>query len=149
MKQLLLIMCMLSYVVFSKAQNADVAEVKQVMKTYNQSIEKLDTTGITTLFTQNSVIFEEGSNEGNIERYLNHHLGPELKEFTSFKFNDYIINVVISGEYAFATETYTYDMVFSDNNKHIKSRGVSTSVLQKTKQGWKIWQSHTSYSDIK
>lgn len=149
MKQLLLTIAIAFTSFFSMAQTNDADAVKQVLSNYKEAIEKLDTTGIANLFAQNSTVFEQGSNEGSISQYLNHHLGPEMKEFKSFKFNDYKVDVIVEGTYAFATETYTYDIVLAADGKLIKSKGVSTSLLQKTNEDWKILQTHSSFGKVK
>ena len=58
------------------------------------------------LFATDSKIYESDGSEGNYAHYLEHHLTPELKEFKSFKFSDYTVEVQIDGKYAFTTETY-------------------------------------------
>ena len=68
-------------------------------------------TGTDTLFTSDSKIYESGGSEGNYAHYLEHHLEPELKEFTSFAFIDYKAEVQVDGKYAFATETYNYIII--------------------------------------
>ncbi|MDQ6757624.1 MAG: DUF4440 domain-containing protein, partial [Bacteroidota bacterium] len=95
-----------SLITFS--QNKDSEAVKVVLKKYNNAVEKLDVTGTEKLFTVDSKIFESGGSEGTYAHYLEHHLGPEFKEFTSFKYNDYKVDVQVDGKYAFATETYGY-----------------------------------------
>lgn len=117
--------------------------VKKVLKEYQTAIEKLSTTGVADLFLPNSEIVESGSLDGSISTYLEHHPGPELKEFKSFKFSYYTVKVEVKGDYAFTTEDYIYTMVLQDG-KAVKQKGVATSILQKTKQGWKIKSTHTS-----
>ena len=137
----------LSIILF--AQTKDDEAVKTVLKNYSIAIEKLDTTGITNLFLKNSSIYEGGSSEGTIGHYLEHHLSPELKEFKSFTFSDYKVEVTITGEYAFSTETYIYTIVLAKDAKEIKSKGVATSVLKKTNEGWKIVSTHSSFRKAK
>lgn len=135
--------------IISFAQSKDTDAVKAVLKKYSTSIEKLDTAGITNLFVKNSSIYEGGSSEGTIGHYLEHHLGPELKEFKSFTFSDYKVDVTITGEYAFSTETYIYTIVLSKDVREIKSKGVATSILNKTNDGWKIVTTHSSFRKVK
>ena len=106
-------------------------------------MENLDVSGTENLFTSHSSIFESGGSEGNYINYLNHHLVPELKEFRSFKYNDYKVEVDLQGNYAFTSETYTYIIVLQ-NNTEVTRKGVATSVLQKIKGKWKIKISHNS-----
>jgi ketosteroid isomerase-like protein len=131
------------------AQSSDKEAVKAVLNNYKKAIEKLDTTGVVNLFVKDSKVFEQAKDEGTIGHYLEHHLGPELKEFKSFTFSDYKVDVTIAGEYAFSTETYIYTIVLAKDGKEIKSQGVATSVLRKTKDGWKIVQTHSSFRKAK
>ena len=118
--------------------------IKAVLKEYNAAIEKLDAVGTEKLFTNDSKIFESGGIEGNYKNYLEHHLNPELKEFTSFKFSDYKADVQVDGIYAFATETYMYTIIVAKDKSEVKRKGVATSVLKKVKGEWKIMISHNS-----
>lgn len=126
------------------AQNNDAEAVKTVLKKYTEAIEKKDMTGTENLFTADSKIFESGGVEGTYAHYLEHHLTPELKEFKSFKFSDYTVDVTTDGAYAFATETYTYAIVLSNSKTEIKRKGVCTSVLKNENGDWKIMISHSS-----
>lgn len=125
-----------------KAKDADA--VKAVLKQYNNSVEKLNVTGTEKLFTADSKIYESGGSEGNYAHYLEHHLAPELKEFKSFTFSDYKVEVQVDGNYAFATETYNYTIVVAKDNAEVKRKGVATSVLKKIKGEWKIMINHNS-----
>jgi ketosteroid isomerase-like protein len=126
--------------------DADEVAVRQVLGRYQQAVEKLDTTGTDRLFAPNSVVLETGSKEGTYRHYAAHHLAPELKEFSSFKYGDYEVDVTVDGPYAFATETYTYTIgLKKDPKTSIKRRGVATSVLRKSPAGtWQIISSHNS-----
>ena len=130
--------------ILSFAQNNDADAVKAVLKQYSNAIEKLDVTGTEKLFSVDSKIFESGGSEGNYAHYLEHHLGPEFKEFKSFKYSDYKVDVKVDGNYAFATETYSYVIVVAKDNAEVKRKGVSTAVLKKVDGEWKIMVSHNS-----
>lgn len=147
-KSLLLFGLMAVISVQTYAQTADQDAVKKVLNSYKAGIESLSIVGIVDLFVKNSEIIESGSVEGTIGTYLDHHLGPELKEFKSFKFNDYTVKTEVHGNYAFSTENYIYIITLKDG-KEIKKRGVATSVLEKTPQGWKIKSTHTSARNTK
>ncbi len=131
------------------SQTGDKEAVKNVLNSYKKAIEKLDTTGVVNLFVKDSKVFEQAKDEGTIGHYLQHHLGPELKEFKSFTFSDYKVDVTVTGDYAFSTETYIYTIILAKDAKEIKSQGVATSVLKKTKEGWKIVQTHSSFRKAK
>ena len=144
MKKLLIIILFLASSNFkSNAQNAEELAVKKVLNAYKASIEKLTIDGIENLFTKDSEIIESGKVEGNIAAYLDHHLSPELKELKSFTFSNYTVKVKIDGIYAFTTEDYVYTIVLKDA-KEIKQKGIATSVLQKTSEGWKIKSTSSS-----
>ena len=122
----------------------DEGAVKLVLKQYSNAVEKLDVASTEKLFTADSKIYESGGSEGSYAHYLEHHLVPEFKEFKSFKYNDYKVDVKVDGNYAFATETYSYVIVVAKDNTEVKRKGVATSVLKKTKGKWKIMISHNS-----
>jgi len=118
--------------------------VKAVLKQYSSALEKLDISGTESLFTDDSEIYESGAGEGTYSEYMQEHLKPELKGFKSLKFNDYKVEVMIVGNYAFATETYNYVIVVAKDNTEVKQKGVTTSILKKAKGEWKIMASHNS-----
>lgn len=149
MKQIVLAVALFFSLAAVQAQNKAAEDVKKVLKAYQSAIEKLDTTGVTALFTPGAKLFEGGKDEGGIAGYLGHHLGPELKAFKSFTFSDYKVDVTLNGDYAYTTETYLYTIVLAKDNSEIKSQGVATSVLRKTKDGWKIEMTHSSFRRAK
>lgn len=149
MRKLLMMCLLLVTATATFAQSGDKEAVKAVLNNYKKAIEKLDTTGVVNLFVKDSKVYEQAKDEGTIGHYLEHHLGPELKEFKSFTFSDYKADVTIAGEYAFSTETYIYTIILAKDAKEIKSQGVATSILRKTKDGWKIVQTHSSFRKAK
>ena len=149
MKKFLMMFLLLATGTAAFAQSGDKEAVKAVLNNYKKAIEKLDTTGVVNLFVKDSKVYEQASDEGTIGHYLEHHLGPELKEFKSFTFSNYKVDVTIAGEYAFSTETYIYTIILAKDAKEIKSQGVATSLLKKTKDGWKIVQTHSSFRKAK
>lgn len=149
MRKLFMLLLLLTPGIAALAQTGDKEAVKTVLNDYKKAIEKLDTTGVVNLFVKDSKVFEQAKDEGTIGHYLEHHLGPELKDFKSFTFSDYKVDVTVTGNYAFSTETYIYTIILAKDGKEIKSQGVATSVLQKTKNGWKIVQTHSSFRKAK
>lgn len=149
MRKLLMMFLLVAPGFSALAQAGDKEAVKSVLNEYKKAIEKLDTTGIVTLFVKDSKVFEQAKDEGTIGHYLEHHLGPELKDFKSFTFSDYKVDVIVTGNYAYSTETYIYTIILAKDDKEIKSQGVATSVLKKTKEGWKIVQTHSSFRKAK
>ena len=124
-------------------QTNDEAAVRAVLSQYKDAIERLDATGTERLFTTDSAIFETGGVEGNYANYLAHHLGPELKEFKSFRFSNYQVDVRFEGPVALATETYNY-RIETNGGEIAERRGVATSVLRRENGAWKIAMMHNS-----
>ena len=149
MRKLLMMLLLLTPAIAVLSQTGDKEAVKNVLDNYKKAIEKLDTSGVVNLFVKDSKVFEQAKDEGTIGHYLEHHLAPELKAFKSFTFSEYKVDIILTGEYAFSTETYIYTIVLAKDNSVIKSQGVATSVLQKTKNGWKIVQTHSSFRKAK
>nr|WP_314441949.1 nuclear transport factor 2 family protein [uncultured Sphingomonas sp.] len=126
------------------AQRAEVAAIKTVLASYKDAIEKLDTSKTERLFMKNSAIFETGGVEGTYANYLAHHLGPELREFRSFRFSDYKVDVHLLGPgAAHAVETYKY-RIETKGGEIVDRIGVATSVLRKEDGRWQIAMMHNS-----
>ncbi|MBL7872143.1 MAG: SgcJ/EcaC family oxidoreductase [Cyclobacteriaceae bacterium] len=130
----------------SFGQNAigDKEAVAKTLDGYNKALERLDVKGTEKLFTEKSVVIESGSVEGTYQEYLAHHIGPELDDFKSFQFENYKVDVTITGDYAFAMETYHYTIVLKKDDKEVKRKGVATSFLKKENGMWKIVNMHNS-----
>lgn len=122
----------------------DEKQVEAVLRSYKDAIERLDATGTEPLFAPDVQIFESGGGEGTYQQYLTHHLGPELVEFASFKFNNYTLAIRFEGGLALATESYTYRIVLKSGGEPIERIGVATSVLRKEGGSWRIIQLHSS-----
>ncbi len=123
--------------------SADESAVRAVLARYKSAIERLDATGTETLFTEDSAVFETGGVEGTYKEYLAHHLEPELAAFRAFAFSDYTVAVRIEGDLALATETYNY-RIEPKTGETATRKGVATSVLTRTADGWKILVMHNS-----
>ena len=100
----ILILLLILHVTPAVAQN-DSEKVKETLSKYKAALEKLDVTGTENLFAANSQIIESGKVEGTYQDYLAHHIGLELGDFKSFKFENYKVDVTVTGNYAFAVET--------------------------------------------
>ena len=127
----------------SASVSADENAVRAVLARYKSAIERLDATGTEALFTEDSAVFETGGVEGTYKEYLAHHLGPELAAFRAFAFSDYKVAVRIEGHLALATETYNY-RIEPKTGEIAMRKGVATSVLTRTADGWKILVMHNS-----
>jgi ketosteroid isomerase-like protein len=143
MKKLLTSLALLFSIGLLHAQTEE-QKAKDVLLSYKNALEKLDVKGTDVLFVANSQIIESGKVEGTYQDYLAHHIGPELGDFTSFKFENYKVEVTVTGDYAFALETYNYTIVLKKDNSEIKRRGVASSFLKKENGEWKIVHMHNS-----
>ena len=117
--------------------------IVQLLADYRAAIERLDATGTERLFSADSAVFENGGTEGNYANYLAHHLGPELRHFRSFHFTDHRLDLWCDGGVAVATETYNYRIERAEGEP-IERRGVTTSVLRRTGNSWRIVNMHGS-----
>lgn len=122
----------------------DSENVKEILSKYKAALEKLDVTGTDALFATNSQIIESGKVEGTYQDYLAHHIGPELGDFKSFKFDNYKAEVTVTGDYAFAVETYNYTIILKKDETEIKRKGVASSFLKRENGEWKIAHMHNS-----
>lgn len=145
MKSLLnIVIILLTLNDFTAYAQGDSEKVKETLLKYKDALEKLDVTGTDILFAANSQIIESGKVEGTYQDYLAHHIGPELGDFKSFKFENYKVDVTVTGDYAFAVETYNYTIILKKDNTEIKRRGVASSFLKKENETWKIVHMHNS-----
>lgn len=144
MKNLISLLAIIFLAVGTLSAQTEEAKVKQVLSSYKEALENLDVKGTDVLFVSNSQIIESGKVEGTYQEYLAHHIGPELGDFSSFKFDNYKVEVTVTGDYAFAVETYNYTIVLKKDNSEIKRRGVASSFLKKENGSWKIVHMHNS-----
>ena len=145
MKSLLnIVIILLTLNDFTAYAQSDSEKVKETLLKYKDALEKLDVTGTDILFVANSQIIESGKVEGTYQDYLAHHIGPELGDFKSFKFENYKVDITVTGDYAFAVETYNYTIILKKDNTEIKRRGVASSFLKKENDTWKIVHMHNS-----
>ena len=122
----------------------DLTAVKSAIALYKQSLETLDATKASPLFTADSQVFESGGVEGTYAHYLEHHIGPELAEFREFTYRDYNLEVRLDLPFALVTESYIYRIVVKADGRDVERQGVTTSVLKKVNGQWKFLQTHSS-----
>lgn len=141
--RLLLVAVMLTQPALAQSPSSETAPVHAVLQQYKQAIERLDATGTERLFASDSKIFESGGSEGTYAQYLAHHLGPELKQFSSFRFSNYRASVRLENGLALADEAYDYTIT-TKAGETVQRRGVATSVLKKIAGNWQVLVLHTS-----
>lgn len=143
MRKLLVSFVLLFFAGILHAQT-DEQKVKEILSSYHNALQNLDVKGTDVLFAANSQIIESGKVEGTYADYLTHHIGPELGDFASFKFENYNVEVTIAGDHAFAVEIYNYTIVLKKDNSEVKRRGVASSFLERKNGEWKIVHMHNS-----
>lgn len=126
--------------------SGDEAAVEAVLSGYRQTVEARDGEAASRYFWLDSKVFEQGGVEGDFATYLAHHLGPELREVASFDFDGLETDVEVAGDFAYASEVYTYEIRFPEAaaREPISRRGVATSVLQRRGGEWRIVAYHSS-----
>lgn len=125
------------------AADSDETAVKAVLASYSKALQNLDASAARDLFTADSEIIESGGVEGTFERYLEHHIGPELEEFRSFAITDHQVAVEVAGDFALATETFRY-RIEPKEGQTVERLGTVSSVLRRVGNSWKIYRYHWS-----
>jgi ketosteroid isomerase-like protein len=124
-----------------EAKDAPVA----VLGAYRTALMNRDAAAMRSLFTEDSLVVENGKVEGTFAEYMERHLGPELDAIKSFEFSDVDTQVTMLGEHtALGRETYRYRIELTDG-RAIDRRGVATSVLRhEPGAAWQIVRYHSS-----
>lgn len=129
-----------------QAQSGDDEQaVHAVLAGYRDAVEALRAEDAAQHFWPDSAVFEQGGVEGDFATYLGRHLGPELRDFASFDFDNVETDIVVVGDVAYASEAYTYAIQFTDAaHAPVTRNGVATSVLRRREGQWRIEQYHSS-----
>lgn len=129
----------------AEAQTSAAASApEQTVSAYRRSLEVLKPQEATSLFATDAEIFEGGSAEGRPADYFAHHLLPEFAQLQSFQLSDVVQKVVQSGDIAWVSETYNYRAILKSDGRQIEGKGVSTYVLRRIENAWRIQMLHVS-----
>lgn len=147
MKKTILFFLLIAQCFTAPAQNKKTEEVKKTLAAYKMAMEKMDKTAMKNLFAEEAMVYENGDAGDKAADFLTEHMFPEFDMFSSFTYDNYKSDVIVSGDYAYTTETFNYTIVLKKDGKPIvpSSMGVATSVLKKHPSGWKIISYHSSY----
>lgn len=147
MKKILFSIVVLFIANITFSQSSEQAAVSKVLATYKLCMEKQDKETIKTLFSEDAIVYENGDPGDKAEDFMKEHMFPEFDMFQTFTYDNYNSKIIVSGSYAYTTETYNYTIVLKRDGKPIipSSMGVATAVLKKTTNGWKIVSYHSSY----
>ena len=117
----------------------------EVASAYLDTMDTADLNRAESLFAKESSIFEAGGVEGTWQHYREHHIGPELAEFSSFKTTKGKPEEELSadGSMAMIAWPIEYRIVLKDG-KAVESKGTVTFVLVREGGAYKIRHMHWS-----
>ena len=117
----------------------------EVASAYMDAMDTADLDRAESLFAKESSIFEAGGEEGTWQHYREHHIGPELAEFSSFKTTKGKPEEELSadGSMAMVAWPIEYRIVLKDG-KTVESKGTVTFVLVRESGVYKIRHLHWS-----
>lgn len=117
----------------------------EVASDYLDTMDTADLKRAESLFAKESSIFEAGGVEGTWQHYREHHIGPELAEFSSFKTTKGKPEEELSadGSMAMVAWPVEYRIVLKDG-KAVESKGTVTFVLVREGGAYKIRHMHWS-----
>lgn len=117
----------------------------EVASAYLDTMDTADLNRAESLFAKESSIFESGGEEGTWQHYREHHIGPELAEFSSFKTTKGKPEEELSADRSMAMVAWPveYRIVLKDG-KAVESKGTVTFVLVRENGAYKIRHMHWS-----
>jgi len=117
----------------------------EVASAYLDTMDTADLNRAESLFAKESSIFEAGGVEGTWQHYREHHIGPELAEFSSFKTTKGKPEEEVSadGSMAMVAWPIEYRIVLKDG-KAVESKGTVTFVLVRENSAYRIRHMHWS-----
>ncbi len=87
------------------------------------------------------VIEGAGVNRGWVD-YRDHHLAPELAEFTNFRYRYYEVEPQVRGNVAWAS--FRYELIADTPQGHVEVDGRGTAILERRGGRWLVVHTHTS-----
>ena len=117
----------------------------EIAAAYLDAMDTADLDRAESLFAKESSIFEGGGEEGTWKHYREHHIGPELAEFSSFKTTKGKPEEEVSadGSMAMVAWPLEYRIVLKDG-KTVESKGTVTFVLVREGDAYRIRHLHWS-----
>lgn len=131
----------------AQANTRPVEQATAVIRAVFAAAERGDMAALDTLYAGDSLtVFESaGINRGWAD-YRDHHLGPELKRMSGFKYRPIEIVARVDGGLAWATVSYALQA--KEEARTIDNFGRGTFVLERTGTGararWVVRHSHTA-----
>lgn len=118
-------------------------EVQRTLEALFGAAERGDLAALDTLYAGNSLTVVEGAgiNRGWTD-YRDHHLAPELKEFSGFQYRPSEIEPHVAGDVAWAIFRYTLKAQMKERTLDIVGRG--TAILERRGGRWVVRHTQTS-----
>jgi ketosteroid isomerase-like protein len=126
------------------AAAGDTAAVRRVVEALATYSQEKNLAALDTLYAPDAwvrVIEGSGVNNGWLD-YRDHHLGPELREFTNFRYRYYDVEPQVRGDVAWAA--FRYELIADTPQGHVESEGRGTVILERRGSRWLVAQIHTS-----
>lgn len=122
----------------------DAAQVGATVRALFAAIERGDLVALDSLYAGDSATIVEGAgiNRGWAD-YRDHHLGPELKQMTNFRYRPFEIEARTAGNLAWATFRYALSGNMGTQALDLVGRG--TAILERRGNRWLLRHTHTSY----
>jgi ketosteroid isomerase-like protein len=128
----------------SASPASDTQAVRQVVEALAAYSQDKNLAALDTLYAPDAwvrVIEGSGVNNGWLD-YRDHHLGPELREFSNFRYRYYDVESQVRGDVAWAA--FRYELIADTPQGHAESDGRGTVILERRGGRWLVAQIHTS-----
>jgi len=128
----------------TRAQTTDADAVRSTVEAVAVLSQAKDAAGLDTLFAPDAwvrIIEGAGVNNGWVD-YRDHHLVPELAEFTNFRYRYYEVEPQVRGNVAWAP--FRYDLTTDTPQGHAEVEGRGTAILERRDGRWLVVHLHTS-----
>lgn len=122
----------------------DAALVGETVRALFAAIERGDFVALDSLYAGDSATIVEGAgiNRGWPD-YRDHHLGPELRQITEFRYRPFEIEARAAGTVGWATFRYALSGTMGTRTLDLIGRG--TAILERRGTRWVVRHTHTSY----
>ncbi len=128
----------------ASAQGHDEHAVRAVVEALASFSQAKNVAGLDTLYAPDAwvrIVEGAGVNRGWAD-YRDHHLAPELAEFTNFRYRYYELEPQIRGTVAWVA--FRYELIADTPQGHVEVDGRGTAVLEKRGERWLVVHTHTS-----
>lgn len=131
----------------AQSANRPVDQATATIRAVFAAAERADMAALDTLYAGDSLtVFESAGINRGWKDYRDHHLGPELREMTGFKYRPIEIVARVEGKLAWATVSYALQA--KEGTRTIDNFGRGTFILERAGAGekarWVIRHSHTA-----